>query len=239
MNLTVELFEEKWPSEKHKFIKGIVKLGEKISCRFADQIITVSATCKQRLISRGVPETKITLVLNSANDEVFKYNPREFYKLSNGVKLLYHGTMAYRFGIHYAIEAMKEINEKIPGSTFEVYGRYDSDYRKYLEKLVNDMNLKDIVKLNGFVFRENIPEVIQNADIGIIPYPATDYMHLALPTKAFEYISSGLPVVITRLKDMSMIFPDNSITYVDSIDPKEIAKAVIESSLNRKRENRK
>ncbi len=231
-DLTVELFEEKWPSEKHKFLKSIVKFGEKISCKAANKVITVSETCKQRLISRGVPSDKITLVLNSANEEVFQYSDRDFRKLTSGVKLLYHGTMAHRFGIHYAVEAMKEISEKIPGSVLILYGRYEAGYKEYLEKIVSDLNISDAVELRGIIGREQIPEIINNADIGIIPYPTTDYMNLALPTKAFEYISSGLPVVISRLYDFSMLFPDESVQYIDDVTPKDLADAVIHLSLN-------
>ncbi len=231
-DLTVELFEEKWPSEKHKLLKGIVKFGEKISCKAADKVITVSETCRQRLISRGVPEAKISLVLNSADEEVFKYQNRDFRELTNGVKLIYHGTMAYRFGIHYAVEAMKEINEKIPGSVLILYGRYEEGYKEYLEKIITDLNIKNAVELNGIIGREQIPEVINNADIGIIPYPTTDYMNLALPTKAFEYISSGLPVIISRLYDFSLLFPDDSVQYINNVTPKELADAAIHLSLN-------
>ena len=231
-DLTVELFEEKWPSEKHRFLKGLVKLGEKISCRAADRIITVSETCKQRLIFRGVPGEKITLVLNSANEEVFKFNNRNFEKITDGVKLLYHGTMAFRFGIHYAVEAMKEINEKIPGSVLTLYGRYEEGYKEYLEQIVRDLNIENAVELNGIIGREEIPGVINNADIGIIPYPTSDYMNLALPTKAFEYISSGLPVIISRLYDFSLLFPEDSVQYVTNVTPRELADAAVYLSLN-------
>ncbi len=231
-DLTVELFKEKWPSEKHRVLKGIVKLGEKLSCKAANKIITVSETCKQRLISRGVPESKISLVLNTANEEVFKYKDRDFQKLTGGVRLLYHGTLAYRFGIHHAVEAMKEINGKIPGSVLTLYGRYDEGYKEYLEKIVQELNLQNAVELNGIIGREEIPEVINHADIGIIPYPTTDYMNLALPTKAFEYISSGLPVIISRLYDFSLFFPEDSVQYVNNVTSKELADAVIHLSLH-------
>ena len=231
-DLTVELFEEKWPASKHKLLMLIVKYGENISCRFADKIITVTETCKQRLVSRGIPENKITLILNSANIDVFQFRSRHFQKLSTGVNLLYHGTIAHRFGIHYAVNAMKIIIGVLPGSTLSIYGRYDSAYKKYLENLVVKLNLQNNVKLNGFIDVEKVHEIIDNADIGIIPYPTTDYMHLALPTKAFEYISSGLPVVITKLHDFSLLFPDDSLTYLDNLGSEVVAKTIINLSLN-------
>ncbi|HEY6907490.1 MAG TPA: glycosyltransferase family 4 protein [Ignavibacteriaceae bacterium] len=231
-DLTVELFEEKWPEEKHKLLKKIVRFGEKISCRVANKVITVSETCGQRLIARGVPAEKITLVFNSADEEIFKYRNREFPKLTAGVKLLYHGTISPRFGIHYAIEAMKEINKKIPGSVLLLYGRYEIGYREYLEKITNELQLTECVEFNGLIPREKIPEIIYKSDVGIIPYPNTDYMNLALPTKAFEYISSGLPVIISRLNDFSLLFPENSVQYIDNVSSQEIAEAVFYLSNN-------
>ena len=54
----------------------------------------------------------------------------------------------------------------------------------------------------------------------------TDFMNLALSTKAFEYIATGIPVVSTRLNEMSDLFDDNCITYFDDCNPEKIAESI-------------
>ena len=57
-------------------------------------------------------------------------------------------------------------------------------------------------------------------------------MNLALPTKAFEYIAMGLPLVSTKLKDLYETFDDNCIKYVEKSNPKQIADAITYLSSN-------
>jgi len=232
-DLTVELFEEKWPGAKKLFLKSFVKIIERMSCKFADKVITVTQTCKERLIARGVSEEKITLVLNTPNDDIFKYQSDRKYDIINqNARLIYHGTIAYRFGIHIAINAMPIILKKIPDSKLIIYGQYDADYKSILEDQINSLKLNKSVQLNGIISRESIPAILNTSDIGIVPYLNTDYMNLALPTKAFEYIATGLPVVASMLNDLSKTFSSDSISYFEDNNPQLFAEKVIQLCLD-------
>ena len=232
-DLTLELFEEKWPGLKYKFIKRIIKKIEKISCSFADHIITVTEGCKEKLVQRGISPDKITLILNTANIKIFKFSTRSEYQIINkNAKLIYHGTVAKRFGIHLIIEAMKFVIEKISGSVVNIYGRYDSNYKSYLNERINVLGLSENVKLNGVLDRDEVPDVIRNSDIGVVPYLNNPYMHLALPTKACEFAAIGIPIVSTYLHTMALTFGSDSISFVNSENPEEFAARIIELCLN-------
>ena len=224
---SVDLFEEKWPGKKNKALKFLMAKAEKYSCKLADKLITVTNTCKERLVERGNPPDKITLILNTANEGLFEFNSeRRFREITNGVKLIYHGTIAERFGLHNVISAMPILLKDVPDSILNIYGRYEGSYLIKLKNLVSDLNLSENVNLNGRINREQLPDLINNHDIGIVPYLQTDYMNLSLPTKAFEYIAAGLPLVSTKLKDLYETFDDNCIKYIDESDPKQIAGAI-------------
>ena len=224
---SVDLFEEKWPGKKNRLLKYIIKNAEKFSCKISDHLITVTNTCKERLVARGNSPKKITLILNTANENIFTFNnEREIKVINEGVNILYHGTIAERFGLHNAIRATKLLLKDIPDSILNIYGRYDNSYREELKKIIVELELADNVNLYDKVTREQIPELINDHDIGIVPYLKTDYMNLALPTKAFEYIAAGLPVISTRLKDLSETFDNNCITYVENDMPKDISEAI-------------
>ena len=232
-DLTLELFEEKWPGLKYKFIKRIIKKIEKISCSFADHIITVTEGCKEKLVQRGISPDKITLILNTANIKIFKFSTRSEYQIINkNAKLIYHGTVAKRFGIHLIIDAMKFVIEKIPGSVVNIYGRYDSNYKSYLNERINVLGLSENVKLNGVLDRDEVPDVIRNSDIGVVPYLNNPYMHLALPTKACEFAAIGIPIVSTYLHTMALTFGSDSISFVNSENPEEFAARSTELCLN-------
>jgi len=230
-DLTVELFTSKWPQKKMIFILLILKYIERLACSFADEIITVSQGCVDRLISRGV-QKRITLILNTAG-RIFKYDhDRNFRKIYKNAKLIYHGTVAERFGIHILIEAVSIIKKQIPGSCIYIYGAYDESYKKKLVGLVKNLELNDNVFLLGIYSLEEIYKKILDSDVGVVPYLDDEYMQLSLSTKTFEYTASGLPVVASRLYSLSQIFNDSCLKYVTPGNPIELAEKIINLCLN-------
>jgi glycosyltransferase involved in cell wall biosynthesis len=228
-DLTPELFGTKWNDKKNSSINALIKYVEKISCKYSDKLITVSSVCKDNLVSRGIPGDKITIVMNTPNEKIFKYDQgREYNTILSGAKLIYHGTVGERFGLHIAIEAIKYLNEKIPGSILTIYGHYDRSYRLYLEELIKKFNLERNVILNGTHSQDIIYGKIKESDFGIVPYSDNPYMNICLSTKMFEYNASLLPVVATRMKAPSMIFGDESIGFISPDQPHEMADKIIE-----------
>ena len=230
---SVELYKTKWPGKKSSSIIKLVGLIERLSCHFADHLITVTNECKKRLVSRGNRDDKIAIIMNTADEGTFKFsNERKFLRISEKVKILYHGTVAERFGLYNAIGAMTHIIAEFPGSVFSIYGRYEDSYRKKIEELIKKLKLENNVFLHGKVSIDKVPDLIKSHDVGIVPYLSTDFMNLALPTKAFEYVAVGMPVVSTRLSEMSQIFDEQCVTYFDQSDPEKIAEAIKYVCLN-------
>jgi len=230
---SVDLFEEKWPGKKNKLFKYLIKVGERYSCKLSDHLITVTSMCKEKLVERGNPPDKITLILNTANESIFQFNKlRDFSTITESAKILYYGTIAERQGLHYAIKAMEYLIKDIPNSSLNIYGIYEKSYKRKLEKLKEELNLQNNVILNGSIRREEIPDIINNHDIGIVPHPCTPYLNLSLPTKAFEYVNSGLPVVSTKIESLFDVLDNNCITYAEDGNPKEFSEAIKYLCLN-------
>lgn len=228
-DLTVDLFQEKWASKKTKYILPLIEFIEKISCGFADQVLTVTQECVNILIKRGIKKEKIALILNSADEELFEFEEnREFKVIKSGLKLFYHGTIADRFGIHIVIKALPFIIDKIPQTKLILYGKYDPSYKKYISGLISELKLENSVEFNYTVSIEKIIELMKTIDIGVVPYVASNYMHLALSTKAFEYVASGLPVVSSRLRSMESIFRESSVSFFEPGDSLDFANKVTE-----------
>lgn len=226
-DLTVELFISR--SSKRWFLKltPAVKLLEKFSCLFADKIITTSAGFKNRLMERGISPEKISLVLNSADDSLFTpQGRRPWVDLSNGPKLLYHGTVARRFGLHIAIEAVALLRNRMPDIRLCIFGKYDPEYKEELESIIKKHSLEDSVFLGAFIGIEEIRKNISEADIGIAPYASDEFMDLALSTKVFEYVAMGLPVVASGLVSIRSVFSEKSISYFTPGDPRDLCEKI-------------
>ncbi len=243
-DLMVELFESKWSGLRAKLLLPLVKASERVSCGFANRLITTSSGFQEKLLARGIPEKKLTLVLNAADSNVF-FRPgtgrmaresREGQILMSP-RLVYHGTVAHRFGIHVLIEAVSMLKNRGFSPELRVHGKYDADYRLVLDQLITERGLAQSVTLGGYLTHEEIREMLYDMDIGVVPYLRDSFMDLALSTKSFEYVAVGLPVVASRVASMTALFTDGSLLYFTAGDATDLAagieKACIEPEIRR------
>ena len=226
-DLIPELLESKYGVGKNAVLGLLVRLMERMACGFADHLITTSLGFRYRLIAKGVAPDKLTVVLNTADDDIFKIrSQRSWPRISRDARLLYHGTIARRFGLHIAIEAVHKVQTTIPGTRLYIYGEYDSEYHTELERLVFRLGMEEHVLMRGFVPEEQIVRIIEDSDIGVVPYLSDPFMDLALTTEAFEYISMGLPVVASRLRSLNALLDQPSIHYVAPGDAFDLANKI-------------
>jgi glycosyltransferase involved in cell wall biosynthesis len=219
-DLMVELFESKWDAGRSRRFLPLVKFIERISCGFATRLITTSEGFRQRLLARGMNPDKITLVLNSADKNIF-YRPADGVmarharrgQILDAPAIVYHGTIAHRFGIHVLIEAVGRLQARGLHPTLRLNGKYDEDYRPVLVSLIERLGLQDVVQLGGYLMHEEIREMLDDMDVGVVPYLSDSFMDLALSTKSFEYITMGLPVVASRVGSMTSLFSDDAMRY--------------------------
>jgi glycosyltransferase involved in cell wall biosynthesis len=168
-------------------------------------------------------------VLNTADSTIFSYySNREFKPITQGAKLLYHGTVAERFGLLKAIEAVHLLQSLIPGTTLTIHSNYDPNFRLTLERKISQLHLQSRIILGGFKPLEEIRQIIDRSDLGVVPYLRDDFMELALSTKTFEYAASGLPIVASRLRSISSIFSDESIRFADPGNAQDLAERIAE-----------
>lgn len=232
-DLTVELFKEKWGIKKFRYMKHILTFTEKICVKFADKIITVSEQCGERLLSRGLPPDKLTIVMNVPDSSMFSYNKnRNFVEISTKLRLIYTGTVAERYGIHLAIKAIYNVAKVIPDTIFEIYGNSETTYYHYLKKLISKLNLFHNVKFNGVIPYEQISEKIKDADIALVMSVNSEYTNLGIPTKIFEYANSGLPIIVTDIETVRMVFGEEAMRYVNTENTDQISQTIIELCKN-------
>jgi glycosyltransferase involved in cell wall biosynthesis len=232
-DLMVELFESKWSGARARLLLPVVRLVERSACGFATQLITTSVGFRDRLLARGIPAEKVTLVLNAADTNIF-YRPadgvmarqsREGQCLEEP-RLVYHGTVARRFGVHVLIEAMARLRERGLRPQLRIHGKYDADYRQELERLIDAHSLREAVALGDYLTHEEIRELLSDMDLGLVPYLSDPFMELALSTKSFEYVAMGLPVVASRVAAMTSLFSDASVRYFRPGDADDLAAQI-------------
>lgn len=228
-DITVDLLSSRWKGKNVFLLKAIAQSVEKCITMFCDEVITASNGFRRSLISRNVSPKKVSVLVNTADEKIFRYmSHRTFTPIAENAKFIYHGTVSDRFGVLVAVQAMKTICEKIPNSSLHIYGFYDPGYRKKIEACISDSKLEKHIHLNDVVPLEQIYSQILTMDLGIVPYLSDNFMNIALSTKMFEYIASGLPVVASRLKSGRELFDDSCVHYSDPGSAEDLAEKVLE-----------
>ena len=198
-----DLMPEFYAARFHGSMKSwpvrILRWQEYLSCRFADQVITVTELWRQKLIQRGVPPEKVSVVMNVANDRVFYRSPGlSSAALNNGhFNLIYHGQVTERYGIDLAIQAIHLLRDEIPGLRLTVHGR--GDYVDELQALTEKLGLGERVEFSThYVPTAELPGLIRSADAGVVPYRQDVFTDEILPTKLMEYAALGIPAISAR-----------------------------------------
>lgn len=190
----------------------LVLLEERLSCWFADNVIITTHRWRDTLISRGVRAEKISIVLNLADERLFKQgeSPRRHPGQAD-FKIIYHGTITQRYGVDSAIKAVNLLKERIPGIQLVLVG--GGEYRNDAEKLVSQLGIQEKVVFIDTVVSSILPELLAKADIGVTAYRVDGFTEGCLPTKLLEYTALGIPTVAAKTPVIADYFTDDLIEY--------------------------
>ncbi len=223
-DLMPEFYAARFNRSLTSFPVRLLVWQEQISCRFADQVITVTEAWRETLIGRGVPATKVSVVMNVADDRVFgRLDTDEQPHINDGhLRLFYHGNLTYRYGVDLAIRAVNLVREQIPNIHFHIHG--GGDARQALMKLTDDLNLKDQVSFtNHGLLTSELPDLIRQADICLVPYRRDVFTDGILPTKLMEYAALGMPVIAARTPTMARYFDETMVQFFAPGDVQDLA----------------
>ena len=134
--------------------------------------------------------------------------------------ILYSGSLFKIYGIDKIIDVMKYVDDDIE---VHIYG--DGEYKEnVLQAQENDSR----IKYCGFVDQETLKSKMRNAKLLInLRNPSLEFTKLSFPSKIFDYMVSGSPVLTTKLQGI----PEEYYLYMyytSSYDSQEIGKKINE-----------
>ncbi len=220
-----ELYQDKFGGWRGAVGARLLMTLERACAGLADRVFAVHHPHRLRLQESGIPDGKITVVMNSPQPDIFE-SPRDRAAQTGRCVLVYHGTVTRRLGIDCAIETVSLLVDRIPGVQLRVIG--GGDFMPEARKLAARLKLSDHVRFDGSAPIEQVPRLLQDATIGLVPNHASSATHLMLPVKLLEYAALGIPVIASRLRTVEHYFPENAVRLVTPGDPHTMADAVEE-----------
>ena len=129
--------------------------------------------------------------------------------------------------------AMNKVRKQAPDVHLTLHG--GGEYRKKLQDLVRQMELQEHVIFDTkFVKTEELPGIIRNAHLGVIPYRNGVFTGEILPTKLLEYAALGLPVICSRTQIIEDYFDETMVAFFTPDDVDDLADVILRLYKDRK-----
>ena len=177
----------------------VLEWMERTMYRAADHIVTVGDGYKQRLLERGVPEEKISVVMNGVDED---FVPRaadaellKRYGLAGKFVVTYAGTIGMACGLDVTLRAAELLRARgVDDVVFLLVG--SGAERENLEAEVRRRGLEGRVILTGRVPRAEIPAFVASSDACLVHLRKTDLFASVMPSKIFEAAGMAKPIIL-------------------------------------------
>jgi len=207
----------------------LLKKFEKLNQRAADFIFVVSEVERRNLISAGVDESKIIVNPNGVDPDLFRpdcggQQIRSNLGIEGRTVIGFLGT----FGPWHGAPLLAEAAAKVSKSAlchFLFIG--DGDERPMTEDIIERNGVS--ATFVGRISHDQAPAYLDACDILASPHvPSKDGTEFfGSPTKLFEYLASGRPVVASRLGQIADVIEDESSgLLVEPGNAQELARAI-------------
>lgn len=209
----------------NKLLSPITYLLEKIIYRSADEILALTEKMRRYAVNMGGRNKACRFVPTGADADLFYFQNKderlmkEFGLTKNDRILLFLGTLFNFSGLDKIIAEMPKYLTKMPKLKLLIVG--SGEQFEKLSLMVKELKLEKSVLLPGFQDYRLVPKIINLADICLCPFEINKVTDKIFPSKIYQYLACGKPVIASRLEGCLEIFPDtggrNSIYYFSSV----------------------
>jgi glycosyltransferase involved in cell wall biosynthesis len=222
--------------DQHSLAVRMIQWLEKWSIARADGVVTVNTACKRIFAARSCAPQKIGVVMNSPDDRIFPFQtPRSSQPpdriFNKRFVIMYHGSLVERNGLDLAVDALAQVHESVPTAELNIYGRKTP----FLERVLDDARkkgLEDKVHYLGPRGLEVLVREIENCDVGIVPNQRNAFTEINTPTRIFEYLALGKPVIAPRTPGIQDYFSRESLVFFESGNAGDLAQKIEDVALH-------
>ncbi len=204
----------------------LLKFMEKLSIGFADHVLTVNQACKDIFSARSCAPEKIQVLMNVPDERVFSYQSYRDYPERDPARpfiVMFHGSIVERNGLDIAVEALRLLRASVPNAELWVYGASTPFLCKVLDPAALN-GVANAVRYFGAKTQKEIVAAIRGCDVGVIPNRNNAFTEINTPTRIFEYLALGKPVVSPKSKGITDYFGPEEMVYFELGDAASLAR---------------
>jgi glycosyltransferase involved in cell wall biosynthesis len=185
--------------------RSLIVFLENLALKRADLVISVSEPLLKRASRLN---SNSVLVPNGVNLDSYP----EPHRTSREPFMVYAGSFDEWAGLKLVIEAFPLIKNEVPWAKMKIIG--DGKERRNLEALVNSLSLRDSILFTGRLSYNEMAEVLCRCSVGIAMFKPSNAANYSSPLKLFDYMAAGLPMIATKIGDISRIVKESESGFV-------------------------
>ncbi len=207
----VETYQAKFGTTS-RFILGVLRFEEWISCSLAQKVICVNHVQRESLINRGIPAEKIATVITMP-----RFSPQEqpcqHRNQTDAFRMVNHGTISKRLGNDLIVQAAARLVREIPGFELHIIG--GGDDLDECKRLSESLGLTEHVHFHKGVPWNELAKKLESMDVGIVANRINAATELMLPSKLIDYVVLGIPAIVPRSKTIEYYFSSKMVSYFE------------------------
>lgn len=223
-----ELMTTIFHRSEESFAVRVIRMLEKWSIARADVVITVNEACRRIFSRRSCRAEKIAVIMNCPDEKIFPYRAAESYPLRSAEKplvMMYHGSLVERNGLALAVDALALLAKTVPDAELRIYGR-STPYLEEVMAKARSLGLEQNVQYLGPRRLEDLAREIESCDVGVVPNQLNTFTEINTPTRIFEYLATGKPVIAPSTAGILDYFGAESLLFFRPGDAADLAKAM-------------
>lgn len=235
-DLVPEFYMRKFGVRDGHAVIRMLRVVEKLACRFADRVITVTDLWKTVLEQRSVDAGKCEVIMNCPLSDVFNPLPYTARKKEEPFHLSYHGNLAEQTGVDILIDAMHLLRNEAPGLTLQIIGegRMETSLKAQakrlgLEKRIAFLPVTPVMRL---------PERMHRVYAGVDPKRSGVYAGETLSVKSMEYLGMRIPLIVSRTQAADFYFRNDEVAFFKPGDASDLARTVLDLVLHEDKRKR-
>lgn len=185
-------------------IYNLLEKLERYIYRKSDIVMGQSEEIVNHISNHGARLTY--LFRNGVDPDRFDLSKKRKRKDNEPIRIVYAGLLGFAQGI---ADICRNVNFKELGAEFHIYGA--GGEKDEIEDILSK-NPNNAITYHGVVSRDVLPSVLLNADMTMIPLVKNIFG--AVPSKIYESMAAGLPIMFMGEGEGAKIVRDNNLGLV-------------------------
>ena len=196
--------------------KMMLKLGERMGCMFADEVIVISDVIRN-LIKRKYNRTNhVHLIYNGVSQPEICDYPEYFNELGieKGKYILGMCRFVPEKNLHHLVEAFTKIKSRNEAEDIKLVLAGDTDFEDDYSRNLKEMARKNGAVLTGFIKGKKLHSLLTNCLCYCLPSS-----HEGLPIALLEAMSYGVKVIVSDIPANKEVgLPESDYFPVGNVD---------------------